>query len=119
SLVFERLVLGFDHGIDITHDDLRLHGHKALLASQTQLQDLMTPDGFTFGVIEVAAGSLDLAARTGFDRIVHHEGAVSARTQFVLLDQPTGHLTAQAPPTDVLAAQEIRSEEHTSESSHG
>ncbi len=59
------------------------------------------------GVVEIATAAFDLASGASLGGVIDDEGALGARPQVVALIDSTGQFAGQAPPVDVLAAQEI------------
>ena len=112
ALVPKRFVLGFVDGRLLARHELGLQGQKAFFGRQAQLQDLMAFAMAALGVVEIAAGPLDLAPGARLAGVIDDEGTLGAGPQLVgLLDAP-GQGAGQAPPVDVLAAQEVVEHAH-------
>jgi len=71
------------------------------------VQHLVSLADAALGVVEVATGALDLAAGAGLAGVVDDEGALGPRPQVVGLADAAGQLAGQAPPINILPAQEI------------
>jgi len=107
ALVLEGFVHGLDDAALLPQDELGFQGQEPFFGGQAQVQHLVSLAEAALGVVEVATGALDLAAGAGLAGVVDDEGALGPRPQVVGLADAAGQLAGQAPPINILPAQEI------------
>jgi hypothetical protein len=71
------------------------------------MQDLMSLALTALGMVVIATGAFDLAARPSLAGIIDDEGALGARPQVIGVIHLPSQFRGQTPPIDVFAAQEI------------